>query len=198
MKQIFTFAIVAALMCISCGDDDQGSVTLPTGCSSQGIFATFVLDQALTCIPTNGFTDVEEALGSPDAITTGRGRLEFDGMLSLGVDGSVTLFMGSCIQDLPGPDIRVYQVVSEEAVEVQVSQNEDGPFVSLGEKNCGEPASGFAAKCDFDLAGSGLNNIRIVRVIDREEITFPGAECDNVGPSPGADLDAVEVLHPGT
>jgi hypothetical protein len=88
--------------------------------------------------------------------------------------------------------------VANEAVEVQVAQSENGPYISLGMKNCGDAGPNFSNSCDFDLAGSGLNNIRFVKVFDREVFTFPGVACDNAGSSPGADLDAVEVLHPGS
>lgn len=123
--------------------------------------------------------------------------MQFHGFVSLGVNGSVVLFMGSCIQDLPGADLTVYQSVSREAVEVQVSQSVDGPFVSLGMKDCVDPPPLFSGFCEFDLAGSGLNNVRIVKVIDREVFSFPDAACDNAGPSPGADIDAVQVVHIG-
>ncbi len=169
-------------------DEENPTQTLPQACQVQGVHAIAVLDKQLTCIPTNAFQDETEALGPPDSTSTGDGKLELDGFVSLGIEGSVTLYMGSCIQDLPGADLRVFQAVATEAVGVSVSQNQNGPFVSLGEKICRD-------SCDFDLAGSGLNNIRVVRIQDRERIQFVNAQCDNVGPSPGADLDAVQVLH---
>jgi len=180
-----------------CGDESS-TPTLPTACQPQGVNAISVLDSALACIPTNAFADPSNALGPPDAASTGPGKNDFKGFVSLGINGMVTLYMGSCIQDLPGPDLRVFQSVSSEAVEVQVSQNQNGPFVSLGMKNCGDPGSTYSNSCDFDLAGSGLSNVRVIRVFDREVFTFPGVACDNAGSSPGADLDAVEVLHPSS
>jgi hypothetical protein len=177
----------AAFLLVNC-DEDAPTQSLPQACQAQGVHAIAVLDKQLTCIPTNAFQDDNELLGPPDFSQTGEGKLELDGILSLGVEGNVTLYMGSCIQDLAGADLRVYQAVSTEAVGVFVSQNENGPFVSLGESIC----NGF---CDFDLAGSGLNNVRIVRIQDRERLQFTDATCDNAGPSPGADIDAVEVLH---
>jgi hypothetical protein len=177
----------AAFLLANC-DEEAPTQSLPQACQAQGVHAIAVLDKQLTCIPTNAFQDDNELLGPPDFSQTGEGKLELDGILSLGVEGNVTLYMGSCIQDLAGADLRVYQAVSTEAVGVFVSQNENGPFVSLGESIC----NGF---CDFDLAGSGLNNVRIVRIQDRERKQFTDATCDNAGPSPGADIDAVEVLH---
>ena len=195
---VFILITFSMLFSIQCGDDKTNAPTLPSGCSQQGVNAISVLSASLTCTPTNAFTDLTTVIGPPDAGVTGPGKNEFTGMLSLGINGSVTLFLGSCIQDLPGADLRVYQVVSQEAVEVQVSQNQQGPFVSLGMKDCGTAGPTFANSCDFDLAGSGLNNVRVIKVIDREVFTFPGVACDNAGSSPGADIDAVEVLHAGS
>ncbi|HSE39586.1 MAG TPA: hypothetical protein VLH08_02370 [Acidobacteriota bacterium] len=170
---------------------------LPSGCSnSSGVYATQVVNTNIGCLPTNAFTNAEELVGAPNASATGPGKTEFRGFVSLGINGSVTVFMGSCVEDLPGNDIRVYQSVSEEAVEVQASASEDGPFVSLGAKNCVDPPPFFVGFCEFDLSGSGLNRVRFLKIIDRETITFPNAACDNVGMSPGADVDAVQNLHP--
>jgi hypothetical protein len=192
------FIFIFSFFVIRCGNDSTSTPTLPSGCSSQGVYAIAVLDASLACLPTNAFTDVNNALGPPDAGVTGPGKNEFKGFVSLGINGGITLYMGSCIQDLPGPDIRVYQTVSTEAVEVQVAQSQNGPYISLGMKDCGTSQTVFSNSCDFDLAGSGLSNIRYLKVFDREVFTFPGVACDNAGSSPGADLDAVEVLHPGS
>jgi hypothetical protein len=204
MKHLKNLSMVGSLIAsivlfsIQCGNDIPKAPTLPSGCSQQGANAISVMSSSLTCTPTNAFTDVTQVIGPPDAGVTGPGKNEFKGMLSLGINGSVTLYLGSCIEDLPGPDLRIYQVVSQEAVEVQVSQNKEGPFTSLGMKDCGTPGPTFANSCDFDLAGSGLSNVRVIKVIDREVFTFPGVACDNAGSSPGADIDAVEVLHAGS
>ena len=194
----FVILLLITLLIAACGDDENPP-SLPSGCSgSNGVYASEVVATNLGCIPTNAFTNADELLGAPNASATGPGKTEYQGFVSLGVNGSVTAFMGSCIQDLPGADIRVYQSVSREAVEVQVSQSKDGPFVSLGFEDCNDPSPFFQGFCEFDLAGSGLNNARFVRVIDRETITFPGADCDNTGMSPGADVDAIQVVHPGS
>jgi hypothetical protein len=183
----FLILISVVLFLIHC-DEESPTQALPQACQAQGVHAIAVLDKQLACIPTNAFQVESEILGAPDFSQTGDGKLELDGIVSLGLEGTITLYMGSCIQDLSGPDIRVYQAVSTEAVGVFVSQNENGPFVSIGESVC----NGF---CDFDLAGSGMNNVRVVMIQDRERIQFTDATCDNAGPSPGADIDAVEVLH---
>jgi hypothetical protein len=173
---------------VSCGDDDNPpTMNLPTGCTSQGVYAISILEHGIACLPTNAFADSSQIIGAPNFIVTGPGKTEFQGFTSLGVQGNVVAFMGSCIQDLPGADLRVFQAVSEEPVEVLVSASNTGPFISLGTQNCRD-------QCDFDLAGSGLNNIRVVQVRDAET----NFVCDQVGMSPGADIDAVQVLHPGS
>lgn len=194
---IIPFVMLAMLcMVTSCNNNDNSSPVLPSGCSNSGVYAISVVRSDLTCLPTNAFTAADEVLGPPDAEATGDGKTQYRGFLSLGINGSVEVYMGSCIQDLAGPDIRVFQSVSREAVEVQVAQNVDGPFVSLGFKDCVDNPPFFTGFCDFDLAGSGLSGIRVVKIIDREVTTFPGAACDNAGLSPGADIDAIQVLNP--
>jgi hypothetical protein len=184
----FLLLVAGTLLLSSCDEDANPTQNLPTGCQAQGVHAFAVLESQLACGPTNAFKNLDDVLGPPDGRSTGDGKLELDGFVSLGVEGALTVFMGSCIQDLAGADLRVYQTVASEAVEIRVSPNQDGPFTSLGTLPCDQ-------FCDFDLAGSGLNNIRVVQIVDRARTQFPGAECDNVGPSPGADVDAVEVLH---
>jgi hypothetical protein len=191
--------LLFTLVLVRCGDDESNpNQDLPQACSARGVYAIGVLQTNYTCLPTNAFMNADDALDAPDAASTGTGRLQYTGFTSLGVDGSITLYMGSCIQDLPGDDLRVFQSVSREALEVQVSQSQEGPFISLGVKECIDPFPFFVGSCSFDLAGSGLNNVRVVKIIDREKLFFPGAACDNAGPHPGADIDAIEVLHPGT
>ena len=187
-RTVRVLILISAAILLAYCNEDAPTQSLPQACQTQGVHAIAVLEKQLTCIPTNAFQDGEEALGPPDSRSTGDGKLELDGFVSLGIEGTVTLYMGSCIQDLAGDDLRVFQAVATEGVGVSVSQNENGPFVSLGEKICD-------GSCDFDLAGSGLNNVRVVKIQDRERIQFVNAQCDNVGPSPGADLDAVQVLH---
>jgi hypothetical protein len=190
MKTIVLFlsVLVVCFSIMNCNDDEVSTPALPTGCASpQGVYAIQVIENGIRCLPTNAFTDANEVLGAPDFHITGPGRTQFEGFASLGILGNVEVFMGSCIQDQPGADLRVYQSVSEESVEVLVSQNAGGPFVSLGQQPCRD-------QCDFDLAGSGLNNVRVVRVQD----TVTDFLCDQDGLSPGADIDAVQVLHPSS
>jgi hypothetical protein len=185
---LFVSMFILAIGVINCGDDNNPTTPpIPTGCTSQGLYAFQVISSNITCLPTNAFTDANQILGAPNFQQTGPGKTQYVGFVSLGVQGSVDVAMGSCISDQPGPDLRVFQAVSGEPVQVLVSQNQNGPFVSLGIQGCNN-------QCDFDLAGSGLSNIRFVRVQDGET----NFVCDQVGLSPGADIDAVQVLHPGT
>ncbi len=137
--------------------------------------------------------DPHSVLGPPDA--AGSSDATYSGILSLGQDGHVVVDMGVCIGDRPGDDLRVYQYIQSEPVEVMVSGSPDGPWAPLGTKPCGD--GGIAAyrsnHCDFDLGASGLKAARYVWVGDGEN--YP---CERAGTrSEGADIDAVEVLHPG-
>ena len=185
---LFILILVLGLGVMNCGDDNNPTTPpIPAGCTSQGVYALSVISSNITCKPTNAFTDTSQILGAPNFQQTGPGKTQYTGFVSLGIQGSVDVAMGSCIADQPGPDLRVFQAVADEPVQVLVSANQNGPFVSLGIQSCNN-------QCDFDLAGSGLSNIRFVRVQDGET----NFACDQVGLSPGADIDAVQVLHPGT
>lgn len=136
----------------------------------------------------NIFNDPQVALGPPDAAGTGPDR--YTGFISLGFGGHVTLDMGGCINDRPGPDLRVYQAVSNEPVSVYVSSSPQGPFTLVeARKACGERIDRVKGYCDFDLATGGVSQARYVRVEDGELFPCPGGTV-----SEGADLDAVQVL----
>ncbi|MCS7313184.1 MAG: hypothetical protein NZ742_09785 [Acidobacteria bacterium] len=166
---------------------------------NQGVYAVRVVASDLRCTDTSWYQSPHEALGPPNAQALGPPD-QFLGIVSLGIDGSVTVEMGRCISDGPGMDLRVYQAVSNEGVEVQVSQSRAGPWISLGWDFCGEPTSGlFSGYCDFDLAWGGLSPVRFLRIIDRQRYSHPGStSCTdwNVNPrTPGADIDAVQSLR---
>lgn len=184
---LFLCLFTLSVALISCDDNSSPTMDLPTGCTSQGVYAIQILVSDIACLPTNAFTDANEINGAPNFVITGPGKTQYQGIASLGIQGNVVAYMGSCIQDLPGADLRVYQAVSDEPVEVLVSASNTGPFVSLGQQPCN-------GQCDFDLAGSGLNNVRVVKLQDVET----NFQCDNTGLTPGADIDAIQVLHPGS
>jgi hypothetical protein len=134
------------------------------------------------------YNDPKEALGAPDA--AGRGPDQYSGFVSLGFGGHVTLDLGGCISDAPGPDLRVFQAVSGEQVSVYVSLSPEGPFTLVEAlKACGDPYHGIQHSCEFDLASGGVTRARYVRVEDGELFPCPGGTV-----SEGADLDAVEAL----
>jgi hypothetical protein len=140
----------------------------------------------------NDYNDPEEVLGPPDAVNLGGGR--YQGFMSLGQGGYVTVDMGVTIRDVSGPDVRVYQTVSGagEPVTLYASSSPDGPFTLVGLRvPCGERSQGvFSNHCDFDLAAGGVASARYLRVEDGE--IYPCLSGGTV--SEGADVDAVEIL----
>jgi len=140
----------------------------------------------------NAYNDPTKALGPPDA--TDAGPLGYTGFISLGFGGHVTLDLGGCISDRPGPDLRIYQAVSNEPVSVYVSLSPEGPFTLVeARKECGERIDRVKGYCDFDLASGGATQARYVRVEDGELFPCPGDTT-----SEGADLDAVQALGVST
>jgi hypothetical protein len=138
------------------------------------------------------YNDTSQAVGAPDA--AGSGPDHFSGFVSLGFGGHVTLDLGGCISDAPGPDLRVFQAVSSEPVSVYVSLYPDGPYTLVeAEKACGDPYHNIQHSCEFDLASGGVTRARYVRVEDGELFPCPGGTV-----SEGADLDGVEALGVAT
>ncbi|MGK7345818.1 MAG: hypothetical protein ACNS63_08410 [Candidatus Nitrospinota bacterium M3_3B_026] len=123
------------------------------------------------------FTDPEEALGPPDAV------IPYRGFYSLDFGGELVVEMGATIMDQSGYDIRVYEFVSEEFVEVLVGASESGPWASLGVQLCPE-------YCDFDLATGGAAYARFIKVRDPWS---PQGACHE---SSGADIDAIMWIRP--
>jgi hypothetical protein len=140
----------------------------------------------------NHYNDPDDVLGEPDA--GGRGPDSFFGFLSLGFEGWIDVDMRSCAEDRPGADVRVWQAVSSEGVVLYAAGRPEGPYVRIrGVRNCGRPSPDeFSNYCDFDLAEAEIEEARYFRVEDGE-----GTPCNQAGtPSEGADIDAVEILHP--
>lgn len=136
----------------------------------------------------NTYNDPQKALGPEDA--AGNGTSGYLGFVSLGFGGRVTVDLGGCIADRPGPDLRVFQAVSSEPVTVYVSLSPGGPFTLVeARKQCGERINSVKGYCDFDIASGGATQARYVRVEDGELFPCPGGTT-----SEGADLDAVQAL----
>jgi hypothetical protein len=137
------------------------------------------------------YNDPREVLGPPDA--GGVGPNHFFGFMSLGDDGYVTVDMETCAVDEPGPDVRVYQSVAREPVTLWAAGSPTGPFQLLQYRlSCGGRVPGvFSRVCDFDLGEAEVDEARYFKIEDGENYPCPG---DTV--SEGADIDAIEVLHP--
>jgi len=156
------------------------------------LYAEEVAGADITCQGINRYTDPSEALGPPNAGQFPPGSGNYYGFVSLGIDGSIMLRMAMPITDGPGVDIRVYQSVSNEPLEVWVSPSMTDEFVSLGIKNCGKRGGRFAQYCQFDIKDSGYQVIRYVFIKDKQRVQFPGIYCYETA---GADIDAVQGLY---
>jgi hypothetical protein len=137
------------------------------------------------------YNDPNAVLGPPDA--GGTGPDHFFGFMSLGDDGHVTVDMETCAVDQPGEDVRVYQSVAREPVTLWAAGSPTGPFQLLQSRvPCGGRVPGvFSHDCEFDLADAEVDEARYFKIEDGENYPCPG---DTV--TEGADIDAIEVLHP--
>ena len=143
----------------------------------------------------NRYNDPAEVLGPPDAVNLG-GVDNYQGFMSLGEGGYVTVDMGTTIGDGAGPDIRVFQTTSNEPVTVYASTAPDGPFTLIGLRvPCGVRTPGvFSNHCDFDLHDGGVAAARYLKIEDGE--IYPCLAGGTV--TEGADIDAVQVLSATT
>lgn len=141
-------------------------------------YADRVISAEIGCEGINLYTNPEEALGPPNWGYLPDGR--YSGFVSLGPGGRIILEMGVDVIDGPGPDIKVYQAVSNEEIAVYVAENFASPFLLIGGMPCG-------GSCNFDLNNSGYSKVRYLMVEDR---TF--SDCYETA---GADIDAVEALN---
>ncbi len=121
-------------------------------------------------------------------IAAGSGPVSYSGFVSLGFGGRVTVDLGGCLADRPGPDIRVYQAVFSEPVTVYASAAPDGPYALLEAlKACGTPFEGCRAlrvrPCERRPGAARF------RRAQRQTLPCPGGTKTE-----GADLDAVQVL----
>lgn len=154
-------------------------------------WAVGYVEKDLGCHGIDAYTRPRKAYGPPDAVYLGSYD-QFDGFLSLGLDGWVIMTMGTEILDGPGDDLRIWQTVAMERVEIRVSDDPMGPFILLGDQRCGRSSSNFSSFCDFDLAAGGVEQARYVYILDRSLVDDPEAMCHATS---GADIDAVEAIH---
>jgi hypothetical protein len=192
--------VASLLLATACGSPDpeptpspSTSPTPDTCTGTPSAYARAVVDSWFpACSSRNIYNDPQKALGREDA--AGSGPLNFTGFVSLGFGGYVTVDMGGCIDDRPGPDLRIFQAVASEPVSVYVSVSPDGPFTLVeARRDCGERATPIRGYCDIDIASGGATRARYVKVEDGELYACPG---DTV--SEGADLDAVQALGVAT
>jgi hypothetical protein len=167
------------------------SFTAYSPCNSRGSgvgpWGKAIVDSYIGCTEFDTlFTDPTQALGPPDAWRVGTSVRFLGGIVSLGLKGYIVVDMGVCIFNGDGPDLRVYQFISHEPLQVFVSPTPDGPWADLGVVWCWDPY------CEFDLEGCIYEAVRYVKILDQD----PVGEC--IGPShytPGADIDAVKALN---
>jgi len=156
--------------------------------------ATMVVDWWLPgcSLQTNGYNNPQKVLGPPDAVNLG-GKDNYDGIMSLGQAGYVTVDMGASAIDGLGADVRVYQTTSGEPVTLYASANSQGPFTLLGLRfDCRTRYPGLLSNhCDFDLRDGGVEEARDFKIEDGE--IFPCLAGGTL--TEGADIDAIEILN---
>jgi hypothetical protein len=140
----------------------------------------------------NGYNDPNQIVGPPDALNLG-GRDNYRGLVSLGQGGWITVDLGATVVNGAGADVRVFQATSQEPVTVYGSASPTGPFTLIGlRETCGRRGLGtFSNFCEFDLAGTGLNEARYLRIEDGE--IYPCLRGETL--TEGADIDAVQALN---
>jgi hypothetical protein len=157
------------------------------------VYAQSVVDWWMPAcsLARNRYVDPNEVLGPPDAVNLG-GQDNYLGFISLGQGGYVTVDTGVTFLDGDGPDVRVYQTTTGEAVTLYASASPQGPFTLVGLRvPCGVRSPGiFSNHCDFDLHDGGLASARYLKIEDGE--IYPCLAAGTV--TEGADIDAVEIL----
>jgi hypothetical protein len=175
-------------------DASQASGRVALGAEAAGAYVASVVDWWLPdcTLRHNGYGDAKQVLGPPDAVNLG-GKDHYQGMMSLGQGGFVTVDMGETAIDGPGPDVRVYQTTTGEPVSLYGAPSPQGPFVLVGLREyCGVRTPGvYSNHCDFDLHDAGLSEARYFKIEDGE--IFPCLAGSTV--TEGADIDAVQVLN---
>ncbi len=190
-KICFHFFLIATLLTILLSGCSEFSTT-KEAIRVDNLYGEEVAGANITCQGINRYTDPSEALGPPNAGVFVPGSRNYYGFVSLGIDGSIVLRMALPVADGLGADIRVYQSVSNEPLEVWVSSSMIEEFVSLGIKNCGKRGGAFNQYCEFDIKDSGYKSIRYVFIKDKQRSQVPDIYCHE---SAGADIDAVQGLY---
>ncbi len=127
-------------------------------------------------------TDSSQVLGAPNAGGYVSNSSPGWGFMSIDSGGSIVVEMGKTVLDGSGDDIRVFEYVSTEPVEVAAGFSEIGPWYSMGVQWCGD-------YCDFDLGAAGVGYARYFKITDMASVS---GSCHATS---GADIDAVMSLH---
>jgi hypothetical protein len=153
------------------GDTATGGLSAETwelgeieGCAHATSVVTFVPGSGI------GNGSALDALGAPD-----------DEAVSLGLGGSIVLYLGTPAPSEPGADFIVHErgpVLESYRVEVSA---DGGAYRFVQDCAAGE--------CQIDFADTGLSSVRYVRLTD-----LPPDEGEPA-PDSGADIDSVTVLH---
>ena len=179
--------------CLDASEAKDSDAGPPLGAGGASAAAAVVDWWLCGCsLQRNGYNDPQQVLGPPDAVNLG-GRDNYQGIMSLGQGGYVTVDMGASAIDGPDADVRVFQTTAGEEVTVYASTSPQGPFVLLGLRvPCRTRSPGLLSNhCDFDLKNGGLAEARYFKVEDGE--IYP---CLAGGTrTEGADIDAIEILN---
>ncbi|MDH4185088.1 MAG: hypothetical protein OEV92_12750 [Nitrospinota bacterium] len=154
------------------------SFTVANLCSftTGGRYAAYAIDWVpKKCANVLKFIDMKTSLGPPDA------TIPYANFLSLDYGGEVIVEMGATVIDQPGFDMRVFEFVSTETLELFAGPTEAGPWFSLGVGFCGN-------YCDFDLEWAGIKYAKFFRVKDVGTLAMYCHETS------GSDIDSVEWI----
>ena len=127
-------------------------------------------------------TNPNAALGTPNAGGYVDNQHPGGGYISIDFGGELIVEMGRPILNGPGDDVRIFEFVSFENMEVFAGNSEIGPWHSLGSQFCGE-------SCDFDLSAGRVPYAKYIKIND---LSSPFGRCHETS---GVDIDAVITLH---
>jgi hypothetical protein len=178
--------------CLDARDAGEAGADLPLKVGQAGALSVVDWWLPLCSLQRNGYNDPQKVLGPPDAVNFG-GKDNYDGIMSLGQSGYVTVDMGATAIDGVGADVRVFQTTAREEVTLYAAASPQGPFTLLGLRvQCGTRSPGFLSNhCDFDLHAGGLTEARYFKIEDGE--IYPCLAGGTL--TEGADIDAIEILN---
>jgi hypothetical protein len=160
-------------------DKREGGVTVDVALEPGGDYFAALVEQANIADPQNSHDNVTLTMAALGA-NNNQGA-------SLGRGGYMIVDMGASalLVDLPGDDVTVHESnedFTNEGFDLYGGPSYLGPWTLIGTGN---------GTTSFDLAGTGLDDVRFVRIDD-------DGDGSASGPYPGFELDAIESLHAGT